>query len=197
MFSSVDAAIEKAADAVVLAGSRCGTSRLCVLPFCRQQVLVVDPETMLQIIGAEAKRTCSIDMAKESDTDHISLDEHQRAVVERVCAWQRANPWELKKAKSRRAQRSAVRPLCQKHIEVRCSSVIEHLVSTGVLAHSELDESFCIAVSDIRSKGAKRGRQIEPLAEFSAALSLVTTGQERAARENFTLLERSFKALCV
>lgn len=81
--------------------------------------------------------------------------------------------------------------------------MIEHLVSTGVLANSELDESCCIAVSDIRSKpdvcqeaGDKRGRHIEPLAEFSAALSLVTTGQERADRENFTL-ERSFKALCV
>ena len=48
----IDAATDEAANAVMLEGFRCSTD-VCLLPFCRQVVLVVEPEAMLRLLESD------------------------------------------------------------------------------------------------------------------------------------------------
>jgi hypothetical protein len=81
----INAATDKAANAVMLEGFRCSTD-VCLLPFCRQVVLVVEPEAMLRLLESDVAEY----------TTGNALDECQLKAVDRARAWQRKNPWESK-----------------------------------------------------------------------------------------------------
>ena len=90
----------------------------------------MEPERMLQFL--ESDTAGSQDQPFWRAAADL-LDEQQRAALQKARRWHESNPWELKKAKSRRAQRAAVRSMCLRVVEIDASQVLEQLLHSGAV----------------------------------------------------------------
>ena len=128
------AAIEQAAAAAAVGAAVAGTSGVVeahLQTHCKQQVLVLDTAHMLELLEAPALDT------NQLNVDANQLDAVQRAALSRARKWLCDHPWELRKCKSQRANRSAVRLLCRREVMVSLPQLVNALLDAGYLICDE------------------------------------------------------------
>lgn len=118
------------------------------------------------------------------------LDVNQAAALLRARTWHEKNPWELKKAKTQRARLAAVRPLCQRYVEVALSQVVDHLFRTKTIYS---DHEGMLRARHEQSQGGKRSHGVDD--ERTSCRGENLAPQRSDSRED--PLTKRFKTLCV
>ena len=127
-----------------------------------ERFLAVTPDQLLQWIQTAA------------DEPKIG-DNAVRECLARARRWLQENPWELKKAKSRRAQLNALRPLCYSYRSVQMHGACMHtLDATKCACHmsghfalplsaDEWDTTRCALILDVVPSAGRLNHESDPV----------------------------------